>query len=203
MFSNIKQTMVQFQTWFGAAPHLAYGIQLLPLTPISEQRDEIGWAKQLYPALAESCHGVQGCDEEGWGILQYAILATVGYPKEAIAYAESLKGDVFNTAGGNGHSLTNTLWYYSTRPETEPLNLTFESQPPTTSPVGQVNEKKEPLSSKCSPCSVLVCAGSLNRCPISAPYLCTDGPAVGGCSPQTWVLNAAVCNSCCLLSHCP
>ena len=32
--------MAQFQTWFGADAFLAYGIQLMPLTPISEQRDE-------------------------------------------------------------------------------------------------------------------------------------------------------------------
>ena len=115
--------MAQFQTWFGNAPHLAYGIQLLPLTPISERRDDIDWAKQLYPSYAESCSTATDCDMEGWGILQHAILAEVGHPELAIKYAEGLPDEAFTSAGGNGHSLTNTIWYYSTRPETKPLVL--------------------------------------------------------------------------------
>ena len=46
-------------------------------------------------------------DEEEWKIVQYAILASVGHPIAAIEYAESLNPDTFDTAGGNGHSLTN------------------------------------------------------------------------------------------------
>jgi hypothetical protein len=191
--------MVQFQTWFGAAPYLAYGIQLLPLTPISERRDEIGWAKQLYPSFAESCHGAKGCDDEGWGVLQHAILATVGHPEKAIAYAEFLSEDVFETAGGNGHSLTNTIWYYSTRPKTEPLELS--SFAPTQSPNVVAQKGRSPIdASHCPQCTLDICKGSLNQCPvISAPYLCIDGPALGGCSTEPWVLNTAVCKKCCQL----
>jgi len=118
--------MAQFQTWFGSAPHLAYGIQLLPLTPVGERRDKIEWAKELYPSFAKSCHSSSNCDAQGWGILQYAILATIGHPKKAIQYAEKLPKEVFETPGGNGHSLTNTIWYYATRPKTEPLLLVPE-----------------------------------------------------------------------------
>ena len=39
--------MAQFQTWFGNAPYLAYGIQLLPLTPVSERRDNEQWVSVL------------------------------------------------------------------------------------------------------------------------------------------------------------
>jgi len=119
-------TMAQFQTWFGSAPHLAYGIQLLPLTPVSEKRDSVDWAKELYPSFAKSCLSSGDCDAQGWGILQHAILATVGHPELAIQYAEKLPKEVFETAGGNGHSLTNTIWYYATRPKTEPLELAPE-----------------------------------------------------------------------------
>jgi len=39
-------TMVQFQTWFGNSPFLACGIQLLPLTPVSERRDNEQWVSK-------------------------------------------------------------------------------------------------------------------------------------------------------------
>jgi len=58
--------MAQFQTWFGNAPHLAYGIQLLPLTPVSEKRDALDWIKELYPSFAESCFNAPDCKEQGW-----------------------------------------------------------------------------------------------------------------------------------------
>ena len=119
-------TMAQFQTFFGNAPHLAYGIQLLPLTPVAERRDNVDWAKELYPSFAQSCRSSGDCDVQGWGILQYAILATVGHPDLAIQYAEKLPKEVFLSAGGNGHSMTNTIWYYATRPRIEPLKLAPE-----------------------------------------------------------------------------
>jgi endoglucanase Acf2 len=40
--------MAQFGTWFGAAPYLPYGIQLLPLTPISEDRDGLDWVNEVH-----------------------------------------------------------------------------------------------------------------------------------------------------------
>jgi len=118
--------MAQFQTWFGNAPYLAYGIQLIPLTPVSERRDNIDWAKELYPSYAKSCRSSKDCDAQGWGIPQHAILATVGHPDQAVQYAEKLPKEVFVSAGGNGHSLTNTIWYYATRPKTDPLELAPE-----------------------------------------------------------------------------
>ncbi len=67
------------------------------------------------------------------GILQHAVLAELGHPDLAIEYAESLPDDAYLSAGGNGHSLTNTIWYYSTRPATEPIVL-----PDTPSPSPKV-----------------------------------------------------------------
>jgi len=116
-------TMAQFQTWFGNAPFLAYGIQLLPLTPISEQRDNVQWSRQLYGDFSSSCDSNQMCVEQGWSVSVYAILATVGHRELALKKALDLTDDVFLSAGGSGHSLTNTVWYISTRPDTVPLNL--------------------------------------------------------------------------------
>jgi hypothetical protein len=117
-------TMAQYQTWFGSAPYLAIGIQLIPLTPIAEQRDGLQWAKEMYPSLAESCGADKMCIDNGWSVLQLGELATVGHPKSAVKDALKLSHEVFTSAGGNGHSLSNTLWYLSTRPEVEiPLSL--------------------------------------------------------------------------------
>jgi hypothetical protein len=120
------QTMAQFQTWFGSAPYLVYGIQLLPLTPIAEERDDIEWAKEMYPSLAAGCEADGACTENGWSVLQLSTFATVGYPQLAFERAQTtLSSQVFETAGGNGHSLSNTLWYIATRPSVkEPLPLT-------------------------------------------------------------------------------
>ena len=85
------QTMVQFQTWFGAseffilylycikllnlmyklfnifaAPFLVYGIQLMPLTSISEQNFDLEWLYELYPSFANSCKAHALCEEQGW-----------------------------------------------------------------------------------------------------------------------------------------
>jgi hypothetical protein len=108
-------TMAQFGTWFGAEPYLPIGIQLLPLTPISEERDE-DWANSIYKPLTKFCAADFRCTESGWAILQLAILATIGYAEEAGMRVEELPNDSFENAGGNGQSRTNTLWYIATRP---------------------------------------------------------------------------------------
>jgi len=56
--------MAQFQTWFGSAPHLVYGIQLMPLTPVAERRDDVSWLKQLYLSFDESCKQTPTCEEQ-------------------------------------------------------------------------------------------------------------------------------------------
>jgi hypothetical protein len=117
-------TMAQYQTWFGGAPYLAIGIQLIPLTPINEQRDGLQWSMEMYPSLAESCGADQMCIDNGWSVLQLGALATVGHPQLAAKDAQKLGHKVFTSAGGNGHSLSNTLWFLATRPKVDtPLSL--------------------------------------------------------------------------------
>ena len=113
---------------FGSAPYLAIGIQLLPLTAISESRDNPAWVRELYPEFAESCGAVNDCIKQGWSVLQLATLATVGHVGLAIEKAQQLTADVFDSAGGNGHSMTNTLWYLATRPKTKPIELPEEKK---------------------------------------------------------------------------
>ena len=117
-------TMIQFGTWFGGEPYLVYGIQLLPLTPISENLVELDWAFEMYAPFAKECDADPSCGENGWSTLVLAVLATVGHTQLAAQQAQALSADVYDTAGGNGHSTSNTLWFISTRPQVKnPLPL--------------------------------------------------------------------------------
>lgn len=114
---------VFFGTWFGNSPYLIYGIQLLPLTTISEDRDDMYWVREMFDTYAQSCGGP--CIAEGWSVQILALLATLGHREKALKHAKELTDAVFDSPGGNGHSLSNTIWYISTRPEpSEPYNLT-------------------------------------------------------------------------------
>lgn len=48
------------QTWFGAQPWKSYGIQLMPLTPASELRDDPQWVEEMLPSFEESCSNDKG-----------------------------------------------------------------------------------------------------------------------------------------------
>jgi Glycosyl hydrolase family 81 C-terminal domain len=125
VISIMWQTMAQFHTWFGIAPYLSYGIQLLPITAISEQRDELTWSKEAYHSFAESCSSIPDCTNSGWSVLQVALLATVGHSRLASKKAVLIPSSAYDSPGGNGHSLTNLLWYIATRsPLDDPLLLT-------------------------------------------------------------------------------
>ena len=57
----------------------------------------------------------------------------------------------------------------------------------------------------CPPCDLKICTNHLlNRCPLlDAPYLCTEGTSMGGCSMIPWRLGlegGMSCSSCCLLT---
>lgn len=75
----------------------------------------------MYPSFNKTCAANKECEENGWSVLQLASLATIGHQKEAAKDAEALSPSVFTSAGGNGHSRTNTLWYIATRPIVDEL----------------------------------------------------------------------------------
>jgi len=271
--------MAQFQTFFGGAAHLAYGIQLIPLTPISEKRDNYTWVQTLYPNFEKSCETNSNCDAQGWSVLGHAILATIGHKDLALKKALTVPSDAFESAGGNGHSLTNTLWYIATRPNNPPVPLptkhysahSVPDGPPGGTPGGKPAEEFSgtchcsdscstdvlstdanghscedriryligtgesevdactQISSKefpddcgkcnpslcaddyvavektvvsCPPCSTSVCQSDENRCPVAhAPYLCTEGNNIQGCSPVPWKLDPVQCSECCQLTE--
>eukprot|EP00980_Cylindrotheca_fusiformis_P007333 scaffold1525_cov142-Cylindrotheca_fusiformis.AAC.133 len=107
-------TMAHYGTWFGNNPYYIYGIQLLPLTPISESRDDVEWSKEMFVPYSKSCDST--CTSSGWSVGVLAILATIGQKQTALKQAQQLPLSVFETPGGGGHSKSNTLWYISTRP---------------------------------------------------------------------------------------
>ena len=261
-----------------------------------EVRDTTEWARELYVPFAESCESrFEDCRDQGWSVLVLAMLATVGHRDEAIKKAMEIPSDAFTSAGGNGHSLTNTLWYLATRPavigplvidpskakehkatsdnekKTDHQSDTDDStkgQSPGPAPAphkkfdehfdcscpDSCNEKaldrfafghtcrdrivwlitqedhkewdachkvgvefpghcgacdprvcsteEESHSKTCPPCSKDICRSHLNLCPVdNAPFLCTNGPSVGGCSRSPWILEDAFCDSCCELTH--
>ena len=48
------------QTWFGSQPWKSYGIQMVPLTPASELRDDPAWIEEMLPLFEESCMKDEG-----------------------------------------------------------------------------------------------------------------------------------------------
>lgn len=110
------ETMASFQTWFAPEAVVSYGIQLMPFTPIAERRDDPEWATILYPLYEKSCKEAGDyCVDNGWSILQAGLLATTGDRKAALKQALAIPDKVFESQGGCGNSLTNTIWYVATR----------------------------------------------------------------------------------------
>jgi hypothetical protein len=88
---------------------------LLPLTVASELRDDPKWVAEMLPVFKASCDSNPICESEGWSILIYTCQATLGQWKEAWTNMNAINDTVFDHAGGNGHSRSNTLWYIATR----------------------------------------------------------------------------------------
>ncbi|KAL3945470.1 MAG: hypothetical protein SGBAC_000441 [Bacillariaceae sp.] len=121
-------TMAHYGTWFGNKPYYIYGIQLLPLTPVAEIRDDVEWSKEMLAPFSSSCDNA--CRTSGWSVGVLAILATVGHKGIAFEQAVELPDSSFEGPAGGGHSRSNTLWYISTRPEIEePLILDTSTLP--------------------------------------------------------------------------
>ncbi|XXX74861.1 glycosyl hydrolase [Sorangium sp. So ce134] len=98
-------TKADFSTWFGENPEYVYGIQLLPLTPISESLIAKDWVNYVWPAMEAVSPG----PEDAWNAFLIAAHATVD--KEA-AWEEAQA----QTALDDGLSRTALLYWIATRP---------------------------------------------------------------------------------------
>lgn len=108
--------LAQLQTWFGNEEWKSYGIQLMPITPASELRDTGSWMAEMLPRMTASCTKDKDCLQSGWAVLIYTCLGVTGHWKEAWRGLNGMNATFFEDAGGNGHSLSNSLWYVATRP---------------------------------------------------------------------------------------
>ena len=99
---------------------VSYGIQLIPLTAVAERRDDPEWSNILYPVYAKSCKAADDanngfCEDNGWSIVQAGLLAETGEIDDALEMAAEIPAKVFISEGACGNSLSNTLWFISTR----------------------------------------------------------------------------------------
>lgn len=116
----MHETMASFQTWFSNEDVVSYGIQLMPLTAVAERRDDPEWANLIYPIYDESCKSADEqsegfCTDNGWSIIQSGLLAETGEIDKALDMASEIDENIYLSDGACGNSLTNTLWFISTR----------------------------------------------------------------------------------------
>jgi len=98
-------TKADFGTWFGPNPEYVYGIQLLPITPISESLISKDWVQDAWPVISETTAAA----EDPWKAFLIAAHATVD--KEAAwEDAQAL------TTLDDGLSRTALLYWIATRP---------------------------------------------------------------------------------------
>jgi endo-1,3(4)-beta-glucanase len=101
--------------WFGVQPYYVHGIQMLPVTPISEQLLESEWLDEETAVYQAACDPT--CVKQGWSVpLQLA--KAVSEPAAALSALKRLPADVFANAnaGGNGNSRTAAYYWVATRP---------------------------------------------------------------------------------------
>lgn len=121
----LYDTMASFQTWFAPQAVVSYGIQLMPFTPVAEQRDDPVWAGKLYPLYDEACEAARDfCIDNGWSIMQAGLCAEAGDQDEALEQALAIPPKVFDSLGGLGNSLSNMIWFVSTRRTVDSTTVT-------------------------------------------------------------------------------
>ncbi|WP_437620605.1 glycosyl hydrolase [Sorangium sp. So ce1151] len=98
-------TKADFSTWFGANPEYVYGIQLLPITPISESLISRQWIEDAWPTISESTQDAA----DPWRAFLIAAQATVDKEAAWEAAQELTELD-------DGLSQTALLYWIATRP---------------------------------------------------------------------------------------
>ncbi|WP_437503062.1 glycosyl hydrolase [Sorangium sp. So ce1099] len=98
-------TKADFSTWFGANPEYVYGIQLLPITPISESLISRQWIEDAWPTISESTQDAA----DPWRAFLIAAQATIDKEAAWEAAQELTELD-------DGLSRTALLYWIATRP---------------------------------------------------------------------------------------
>lgn len=98
-------TKVDATTFFGGNPEFVYGIQIIPVTPISEALLEPRWITDAWPQMSAAAASAG----QGWRGLLYMAHAQID-PAAAWNEADTL------TDYDDGNSETSTLYWLATRP---------------------------------------------------------------------------------------
>jgi len=80
MLGILWQNLAQYQTWFGGQAYMVHGIQMIPVTPITEIVSDAEFTRVEYPVFAQSCGGGGQCLTDGWitfAVMTHAILDAV------------------------------------------------------------------------------------------------------------------------------
>jgi endo-1,3(4)-beta-glucanase len=95
---------VDHSTFFGNAPELIHGIQMLPFTPITEQLLDPVWMEESYPDFSSNLAAA------GTWANFICMGRGVFDPDGAWTMAQGL------SSWDNGNTLANTLYWLATRP---------------------------------------------------------------------------------------
>jgi len=108
----------ELDTFFGGEEWKSYGIQLMPTTPIAEQRDDPQWLHEMFPHFLTECRTRPLCYEGGWSLVLTMTRAAICDWQGAYDEIKRFNQTGFSNQdlGGNGQSLTNSLWWIGTRP---------------------------------------------------------------------------------------
>ena len=119
MVGMLWQNLAQYQTWFGPAAYLVHGIQVLPVTDVTEfVLDRTLTASGELEVFSSSCAATPECKSDGWAAfaaMERALVDPLAAWREVCALGDS----VFSSASpaGNGNSRLNALYWIATRPD--------------------------------------------------------------------------------------
>ena len=101
----VWSTKVDYATWFGSNVEYLFGIQMMPVTPVSELLLDAEWLRQSLPAWEAAMRGRAVPEWRGILIMGFALL------DPAAAWRAALE----LTRWDNGNTRTNELWWIATR----------------------------------------------------------------------------------------
>ena len=133
MVGMLWQNLAQYQTWFGPASYLVHGIQVLPVTPVTESvLDESFVGAGQLNVFAASCDATPACATDGWAAF-VALDRAIVDPKGAWEQVQALADEGFaaDSPAGNGNSRLNSLYWVATRPHAAEA-LTAKTTAPAT-----------------------------------------------------------------------
>jgi endo-1,3(4)-beta-glucanase len=117
--TNLYQTALDGQTFFGTEPYTVYGIHIIPLTPVTEQVWNYDYAKDVFDYAAYGLRHSEAFDSTNTNVTawQWAGICTgaqaTAYPQEALNFFKFYGHS--NANYDNGNTKTNTMYWILTR----------------------------------------------------------------------------------------